>query len=195
VLAGASEYFRKRLEWDNDFWTMTGDVGKPLLVVGVEEGLHQAAAAVVRVMYEEVVPDGTPALQLAKVCTGAGGSISAGWTGQHLLPQALLGFRIFLLWVAVQICGAANSTLPELNIQPRLIGPRVVLDVGCADVHNSRHVGCARMHGMLFDSSCTPQGITTGPAGKDGHLAAPSRCSSAAGTAWHLGTPMCGTGV
>jgi hypothetical protein len=70
VLAAASEYFYKRLEdWSEDPWTMTGGDGKPLLVVGVEEGLHKAAAAVVRVMYEEVVPDGTPALQLAQVCT------------------------------------------------------------------------------------------------------------------------------
>jgi hypothetical protein len=69
VLAGASEYFHKRLEdWDSDPWTMAGEDGKPLLVVGLEEGLHEAAAAVVRVMYEEVVPDGTSALQLAKVC-------------------------------------------------------------------------------------------------------------------------------
>jgi hypothetical protein len=72
VLAGASEYFDKRLEaWDEDPWSMTGDDGKPLLVMGLEEDLHEAAAAVVRLMYEEVVPDGTPALQLAKVCTGA----------------------------------------------------------------------------------------------------------------------------
>jgi hypothetical protein len=71
VLAAGSEYFCKRLEaWDEDPWTMTGGDGKPLLVVGVEEGLHEAAAAVVRVMYEEVVPDGTPALQLAKVRAG-----------------------------------------------------------------------------------------------------------------------------
>jgi hypothetical protein len=71
LLAAASKYFCRRLEaWDADLWSLTGDDGKPLLVVGVEEGLHEAAAAVVRVMYEEVVPGGTPALQLAKVCTG-----------------------------------------------------------------------------------------------------------------------------
>jgi hypothetical protein len=50
----------------------------------VEEGLHEAAAAVVRVMYEEVVPDGTPALQLAKVCTRVGMRSSA------LLPTQVL---------------------------------------------------------------------------------------------------------
>jgi hypothetical protein len=68
ILAGASEYFRKRLEdWDNDTWTMMGSDGKPVLVVGMEQHQHEAAAAVVRLMYEEVVPDGTPVLQLARV--------------------------------------------------------------------------------------------------------------------------------
>jgi hypothetical protein len=71
VLAVASEYFHKRLEnWNSHPWTMTGADGKPLLVVGVEEEMVEAAAAVVRVMYEEEVPDGTPALQLAKVRAG-----------------------------------------------------------------------------------------------------------------------------
>jgi hypothetical protein len=68
VLAAASAYFRKRLEdWDDDPWTMIGADGKPLLVVGMEEDQQEAAAAVIQLMYEEVVPDGTPALQLARV--------------------------------------------------------------------------------------------------------------------------------
>jgi hypothetical protein len=69
VLAGASEYFCKRLDsWDDDRWSLTAADGKPLLVAGVEEELHAAAQAVVRLMYEEVVPEGTAALQLAQVC-------------------------------------------------------------------------------------------------------------------------------
>jgi hypothetical protein len=68
VLAGASEYFRKRLDgWDDDPWTMTGADGKPLLVVGVREDQLQVAEALVRLMYEERVAYGTSALQLARV--------------------------------------------------------------------------------------------------------------------------------
>jgi hypothetical protein len=51
---------------------MTGADGKTLLVVGVEEELMEAAQAVLRLMYEEVVPEGLTALQLAKVGTGTG---------------------------------------------------------------------------------------------------------------------------
>jgi hypothetical protein len=69
---------------------MTGADGKPLLVVGVEEGLHEAAAAVVRVMYEEEVPDGTPALQIAKVCTEKALIFLLWWKGQHWLQQTRL---------------------------------------------------------------------------------------------------------
>jgi hypothetical protein len=68
VLASGSEYFRRRLEdWDEDPWSMTGADGTPLLVVGVEEGLTEAAQAVIKLMYEDVVPDNVSAIQLAQV--------------------------------------------------------------------------------------------------------------------------------
>jgi hypothetical protein len=104
VLATASNYFFKRLvAWDSDPWTMTGADGKPLLMVGVEEGLHEAAAAVLRLMYEEVVPDGTPALQLAKVCSGVGSCPCH----KHLLKQAVnLGMRS-----SDQQCSVFNTTM------------------------------------------------------------------------------------
>jgi hypothetical protein len=46
---------------------MAAPDGKLLLVVGVEEDLLEAAQAVVRLMYEEVVPASAGPLQLAKV--------------------------------------------------------------------------------------------------------------------------------
>jgi hypothetical protein len=68
VLASASEYFRRRLDgWDNDPWTIAAADGKLLLVVGVEERLMQAAQAVIRLMYQEVVPASAGPLQLAEV--------------------------------------------------------------------------------------------------------------------------------
>jgi hypothetical protein len=68
VLATASEYFRRRLDgWDNDPWTTSGADGKLLLVVSVEERLIPAAQAVIRLMYEEVVPASTGPLRLAEV--------------------------------------------------------------------------------------------------------------------------------
>jgi hypothetical protein len=68
VLSGASKYFSRRLDgWRDDFWSRTGTDGKPLLVVGVEEELTEAAQAVIKLMYEEAVPQGTTALQLAQV--------------------------------------------------------------------------------------------------------------------------------
>jgi hypothetical protein len=68
VLASASGYFRKRLEdWDSDPWTTTGGDGKLLLVVGVEEEMVEAATAVVKLMYEEHIPEGLDPVQLAKV--------------------------------------------------------------------------------------------------------------------------------
>jgi hypothetical protein len=68
ILASASEYFRKRLEgWVSDPWTMTGADGKPLLVVGVEDEMVDTAQAVVKLIYEEHVPEGLGPVQLAKV--------------------------------------------------------------------------------------------------------------------------------
>jgi hypothetical protein len=72
VLAAGSAVFCKRLEdWCQDPWTVCKADGKPqLLVVGVEEDLQEAAQAILKLMYEEVVPDGLVALQLAKVGEG-----------------------------------------------------------------------------------------------------------------------------
>jgi hypothetical protein len=53
--------------WDQDRWTMTGADGKPLLVLEVTDGLQEAAQAVIKLMYEEVVPEGASGLHLAKV--------------------------------------------------------------------------------------------------------------------------------
>jgi hypothetical protein len=81
VLAGASSYFRRRLEeegWDTDPWTMMGPDGKPLLVVGVEEELLEAAQAVVRFMYEKVKPATAGPLQLAKVRRAADTMVGDG---------------------------------------------------------------------------------------------------------------------
>jgi hypothetical protein len=66
---------------------MTGGDGKPLLVVGVEECLHEVAAAVLRLMYEEVVPDEKPALQLAQVCTGLSPQSLQGAYSRHSMSQ------------------------------------------------------------------------------------------------------------
>jgi hypothetical protein len=45
---------------------MTGDDGKPLLVVGVEEELVEAASAVVKLMYEGIAPSDLSPTQVAK---------------------------------------------------------------------------------------------------------------------------------
>jgi hypothetical protein len=60
---------------------MTGADGKPMLVVGVEEDLLEAAQAVLKLMYEEVVPEGQTAVQLAKVGEGLQQSVP---THQHV---------------------------------------------------------------------------------------------------------------
>jgi hypothetical protein len=68
VLATASEYFRRRLDgWDSDPWTTARADGKLLLVVSVEEWLMEAAQAVIRLLYQEVVPASTGPLRLAEV--------------------------------------------------------------------------------------------------------------------------------
>jgi hypothetical protein len=83
---------------------MTGGDGKPLVVVGVEEGLHEAAAAVVRVMYEEVVPDGTPALQLAQVCTGLSPeSLQGAYSPTLNAADVLHSFRLCSLWASIPL--------------------------------------------------------------------------------------------
>jgi hypothetical protein len=69
MMSANSGYFRKRLEeWEGDPWTMRGADGKPeLLVVSMEDDLQEAAQAILKLMYEEAVPEGLTALQLAKV--------------------------------------------------------------------------------------------------------------------------------
>jgi hypothetical protein len=75
-MSAGSGYFRKRLEgWEDDPWSMAGPDGNPMLVVGVEEELLEAAEAVLKLMYEEVVPDGLTAVQLAKVGEGTEQSV------------------------------------------------------------------------------------------------------------------------
>jgi hypothetical protein len=70
-LGAQSNYFRKRLEdWDSDPWTMIGADGKPLLVVGVEEELVEAATAVVKLMYKGVAPCKLSPTQVAKAGGG-----------------------------------------------------------------------------------------------------------------------------
>jgi hypothetical protein len=71
VLVSGSGYFRKRLEdWHDDPWTMTGADGKPLLVVGVEEELMEAAAGVLKLVYADRRPTRMSATQLAQVGLG-----------------------------------------------------------------------------------------------------------------------------
>jgi hypothetical protein len=68
VLAGASEYFKTRiLRWESDRWSQCGTDGKLVLVEECEEGEMDAAMAVVRLMYEAVLPPGLHALQVAQV--------------------------------------------------------------------------------------------------------------------------------
>jgi hypothetical protein len=59
----------KEENWDNDPCTMTGADGKLLLLVGVEEDLLGSAQAVVRLVYEEMVPTGLDPSGIAKVGT------------------------------------------------------------------------------------------------------------------------------
>jgi hypothetical protein len=71
LLAAESNYFHKRLEgWDLDPWTITRADGRPLLVVGVEEHLLEAAEDVIQLMYEGVVPTKLKPSQLAKAGDG-----------------------------------------------------------------------------------------------------------------------------
>jgi hypothetical protein len=89
VLAGASEYFRNRLDsWDGDPWTIAGADGKLLLVVSVEEKLRQAAQAVIRLMYEEVVPASAGPLRLAEVGGHNTGAASVDQWGEAFCDVA-----------------------------------------------------------------------------------------------------------
>jgi hypothetical protein len=69
LLAIKSGYFHKRLlGWDEDPLNRTDADGRQVLVVLVEQGLLEAAYAVLRLMYEEVVPPEMGLLDVAKVC-------------------------------------------------------------------------------------------------------------------------------
>jgi hypothetical protein len=70
VLGSCSDYFCTRISrWDDDPLTLQGTAGHPLLVVEVESELHDAAQAVIHLMYKGTIPEGFSAEQLAKVST------------------------------------------------------------------------------------------------------------------------------
>jgi hypothetical protein len=68
LLAAGSEYFRKRLEgWDDDPLAGKDTGGRRLLVVQLEEDLIEAGQALLKLMYEEVVPQEVGLMEIAKV--------------------------------------------------------------------------------------------------------------------------------
>jgi hypothetical protein len=77
--------------------------GKPMLVVSMEEDLQEAAQARLKLMYEETLPQGLTALQLAKV----GKKTSSPHA--ETLPEAAwsLGYKgtCCIIWLVICMAG------------------------------------------------------------------------------------------